>query len=98
MKRTLVHNLFTLILAGICAIVTNGQSIGSAGTVGGTVVDQNQAAIPNATVTLANPVSGYKRTTVTDSIGAFRFSDVPPNTYQLTVSASGFSDAQQSVT
>jgi carboxypeptidase family protein len=98
MKKIIAYHLATLILAGIWAICTNAQSLGNAGTVGGTVVDQNQAAIPNATVTLTNPVSGYNRTIVTDSAGAFRFNDVPPNNYQLTVSASGFGDAQQSVT
>jgi carboxypeptidase family protein len=98
MKKTLVRHACILILAGIWAIGGNAQSLGNAGTVGGTVVDPNQAAVPGATVTLSNPVSGYMRTITTDSAGAFRFNDVPPNNYQLAVSASGFSGTQQSVT
>lgn len=85
------------VFAGLWGIVGNAQSLGNAGTVGGTVVDQNQAAIPNATVTLTNSVTGYNRTATTDSTGAFRFNDVPPNNYQLTVSATGFAMSQQSV-
>ncbi|MBO0719421.1 MAG: TonB-dependent receptor [Blastocatellia bacterium] len=102
MKKIIAYHLSTLILVGIWvgiwALRADAQSLGNAGTVGGTVVDQNKAAIPNATVTLANPVSGYNRAVVTDSAGAFRFNNVPPNNYQLTVSATGFGPAQQSVT
>ena len=98
MKIISVSYLFALILVGTWALAGNAQSLGNAGTVGGTVVDQNQAVIPGATVTLTNPVSGYKRTAVTDSTGSFRFNDVPPNNYQLAVLAPGFSGAQQNVT
>ena len=70
----------------------NAQAL-SAGSVTGAVVDPNGAVVPNASVTLANPITGYKRTTSTDTEGSFRFSDVPPNNYQLAVSATGFSAA-----
>ncbi len=73
------------------------QALGSAGTVGGVVVDPNGAVIPNASVTIANAVTGYKRTVNTESDGSFRFNDVPPNTYQLTVSATGFASATQTL-
>jgi len=46
----------------------------SAGTVGGVVVDPNNAIIPNATLTLSNPVTGYKRTAATGTDGSFQFS------------------------
>src|SRR5947209_3708061 len=69
----------------------------SSGTVEGTVLDPNNAAVPNANVTIANPVTGYKRTVTSDASGAFRFDNVPPNSYQLSVSASGFNVATQSL-
>src|SRR5438445_1339207 len=70
----------------------------SAGTVTGTVVDPNGAVVPNATVIIANPITGYKRTANTESDGSFHFNDVPPNNYQVTVSATGFSAETQSLT
>src|SRR5882762_7632961 len=70
----------------------------NAGTVTGVVTDPNSAVVPNATVTIANAVTGYMRTATTDAEGAFRFSDVPPNNYQLKASAPGFSSEQQSLT
>jgi Carboxypeptidase regulatory-like domain len=76
---------------------TWAQSLGSAGTVTGTVTDPNNAVVPNATVKLENPVTGYTRTVNTGQDGAFRFNDVPPQNYQLTVAANGFGTTQQVV-
>src|SRR5437588_516710 len=53
------------------------------------------AVVPNATVTISNPVTGYTRTVNTDADGTFKFNDVPPNNYHLGISATGFSAAQQ---
>jgi Carboxypeptidase regulatory-like domain len=69
----------------------------TAGTVSGTVVDPDNANIPNASLTLANPVTGYKRTATTAADGSFQFRDVPPNNYQLTITADGFATATQTV-
>src|SRR5438270_1150643 len=79
------------------APISNAQAL-TAGTVSGSVVDPNGATVPNATVTIANSIAGYKRTVTTDAEGNFRFTDVPPNNYQLTVSALGFSAANQTLT
>ena len=65
------------------------------GTVEGAVIDPNKAVIVGATVTLENIRTGYKNTVQTDEKGAFRFTDIPPNPYALTVSASGFAAAKQ---
>src|SRR5437588_13062623 len=78
------------------APISNAQAL-TAGTVSGSVVDPNGATVPNATVTIANSITGYKRTATTDADGNFRFTDVPPNNYQLTVSATGFSSANQTL-
>jgi hypothetical protein len=87
--------LLSLLLVSTSPI--SAQSVGTAGTIQGVVVDPTGAVIPGATVTIENPVTGYKRTANTDESGAFRFDNIPPNNYQLNVSASGFNLAQQSV-
>src|SRR5213082_614308 len=84
--------------AGLLTSATLAQSLGSAGTVTGVVTDPNGAVVPNATVTIANAVTGYTRTVNTDADGTFRFNDVPPNNYQIKASAPGFSSEQQSLT
>src|SRR5205085_11352222 len=73
------------------------QSLGSAGTVTGVVTDPNNAVLPNATVKIENPVTGYTRTTTTGEDGSFRFNDVPQQNYQITVTVNGFAPEQQAV-
>ena len=73
-----------------------GQAL-SAGTVAGVVLDPNNAAVPNATIKIANSVTGYTRTVTSNADGTFRFDNVPPNNYQLSVAASGFQDATQNL-
>ena len=73
------------------------QSLGNAGTIEGTVVDQSGALVPKATVTLTNAITGYKQTIASGDDGAFRLTNIPPNTYHLEVKASGFSTFKQEV-
>jgi len=65
--------------------------------ISGTVVDQTGAVIPKATVEVHNPVSGYDRSTTTDTSGNFSFANVPFNSYHLTVALSGFATYAQDV-
>ena len=90
---------FTLLACLLLSLPASGlaQSLGSAGTVSGVVADPTGAVIEGATVVIQNSVTGYRRTVTTDASGAFRFSDVPQNNYQLTVSANGFNTASQSL-
>ena len=87
----------------VCFLITaafislSAQSLGSAGTVTGVVIDPTNAAVPNANVTIENTITGYKRTSTTDSDGTFRFIDVPPNSYELTISANGFNTINQAL-
>ena len=74
-----------------------GQSLGNAGTVTGNVVDPSGAAVPSATVTIRNPVSGYSQSVSTGSEGSFRLSNIPPNPYHMEVTAAGFAVFAQDV-
>src|SRR5438067_197860 len=75
----------------------NAQAL-TAGSITGSVVDPNGAVVPNATVTLSNAITGFKRTATADAEGTFRFDNVPPNNYQLVVSAVGFALSTQTLT
>jgi hypothetical protein len=85
-------------LLGALSLTGLAQSLGSAGTVTGTVTDPTGAVVTTATVILQNSVTGFRRSTNTDATGAFRFGDVPPNNYQLSVSANGFNTVSQNLT
>jgi hypothetical protein len=61
----------------------------------GTVTDPKGAVLQGATVTLNNPATGYSRTTKTGNDGVYQFLEVPPATYTLTITASGFTTLKQ---
>ncbi len=89
-----------LLIAGLCLIVgfsvqTQGQSIIS-GDITGTVTDPSGATIPDATVTLMNVSTNASQKTTTNAEGSYRFAFVPPGTYQINVSASGFQSQARS--
>lgn len=89
--------LLLITILSILSCSALGQALGTAGTVTGIVTDPDNAVVPNATVTIENAVTGYKRTANTERDGSFKFNGVPPNTYSLITSAAGFSPAKQSL-
>jgi len=56
----------------------------------GSVVDPANAAVVGAPVTLISAETGEARTGTTDSLGTFRFQNLRPGTYNVTVKAPGF--------
>ena len=57
----------------------------------GEVTDKSGAAIPGVAVTLRNPGTGFKLTEYTNSIGFYRFSQIPPGQgYEATFTVKGF--------
>lgn len=63
---------------------------GTKGSIGGTVKDQNQAVIPNATVKVDGQNVGFSRTYTTDAEGNFNALQIPVGNYKVTVSAGNF--------
>ena len=81
------------ILASIlgCVPIT-GQS--GVGTITGQVVDAQNAAISGAEVKLSDTTTNSVRTALTNDAGRYTFSSVPPGTYELTITKSGFAASQ----
>ena len=90
---------FALLLAFLVtlSLTTAAFAQGEEGTVSGTITDTTGAVIPGATVTIANPVSGYTHTTTADASGQFRFFNLPLHTYELSVKMQGFQSASRTV-
>jgi len=65
------------------------------GAVGGAVTDQNNAAVPNAAITLRSLDTNKVETATTDGSGRFRFTNLQPGAYSITVSATGFAEFKQ---
>ena len=67
------------------------------GTVQGVVKDPGGALVPNAQITVTQPVTGYHQTTQTDAQGAFKLVNIPFNTYKVRAEATGFQAAEESI-
>ena len=77
-----------LVIAGLCWSQTNF------GRISGSVADSSGASIPNCTVTVTNPDTGWKLQTETDSAGLFVFPSLPAGAYNLRVEHPGFRSAE----
>src|SRR5262245_18245117 len=95
-KRTQDMRWKHLWLAALLAVATS--SFASAQTTGqiiGTIADLQGAVLPGVTVTATSPQLQGERTAVTDSTGTFRIPTLPPGTYKVKVTLSGFQDLTQ---
>lgn len=89
-KRNLMRFLAS---AAFCLFVIIGQTFAQStvtGGVRGKVTDPQGAIVPNATVTATNVDTNKVETGETDSDGGFRFSNLQPGTYTISINASGF--------
>jgi hypothetical protein len=70
---------------------------GRSGSIAGVVKDPSGATIKNATVEISDVVSGFTRSTNTGGDGSFSFTNVPFNSYHMTVTVNGFANYAQDV-
>ena len=77
----------------LCCVGMYGQTVSS--SLEGFVVDPADAGVPNAPVTLTNTYKKATRSATTDNTGTYRFLQVDPGTYNLTVKANGFKTLTQ---
>jgi len=62
----------------------------------GVVQDPADAVVPNASITLTETDTGTVRTAVTDGSGVFRFLNLLPGTYSISIHVAGFKGLNQS--
>src|SRR5262249_36049276 len=67
------------------------------GSVQGVVKDPTGALVPNAKITVTQPVTGYRQTTQTDAQGSFKLVNLPFNTYKVRAEAPGFQPDEESI-
>ena len=69
------------------------------GSIEGTVSDPNGAVVPNATVTARSTgaTAGFNQTVTSNNSGFFIFPQVPPGTYSITATGSGFKTSKRDI-
>ena len=84
------------LVANMAAPVALGQT-NTTGDVAGIVADSSGAIVPGATLRLTSLATGATRSTTSNSVGDYRFSQLPPGRYTLETSAVGFEKAKQTL-
>ena len=84
--------LGTIFLAGLCCLTVVAQS-GPSGSLTGTVVDQNRAPVPGASVTATNTSTGEQRNAVTNEDGIYTLPALATGSYKLSFQRQGFKTA-----
>ena len=83
-----------LLLAALCLCIFStlafGQGGGGNGSVTGRVTDPSGANVPESKVDLIDKATNIPTSTQTDAAGLYLFQSVPPGTYDLVVTRSGF--------
>lgn len=79
--------VFTFWLSLIFASGVSAQSQALNGQIEGTVLDQNNAGVPRAVVTVTNVEAGATRTVTTTESGVYHFPLLPLGSYRITVEA-----------
>jgi Carboxypeptidase regulatory-like domain len=85
----------SLLAAVIVLLTTLSWTQTSTTSLRGTVTDTSGAIVSAAKVTLSNPARAIERTTTSGPAGEYEFLQVPPGTYQLSVSKAGFRTSEQ---
>jgi hypothetical protein len=80
-------------ILGACCAVASAQT--ASGTILGTVRDSQEAAIPEALVTIVNVASNTTRTFITDQTGQYAVPYLLPGRYAVSVEARGFRKANR---
>lgn len=87
--RARMNVVAALVLAVGTAVSAWAQ--GTTGTITGRVLDGSGGLLPGATVAISSPAMiGGPREAVTDGLGTYRFTAVPPGSYRVVFSLPGF--------
>jgi outer membrane receptor protein involved in Fe transport len=87
MRRNLIVVLGVLLMAGLSSTAFAQRTTG---TILGVVTDDTGAVLPGATVTLRGENIVGVQTTTSNERGLYRFAALPPGSYEVSVSMSGF--------
>jgi hypothetical protein len=93
MKTPILRSLLAVLaLFFALAIVANAQ-VATSGRLSGVVTDPSGAVIPGATLTISQASTGFSQIVTSSATGVYTFPALQPGTYQLKVTAKGFTTA-----
>lgn len=90
-----MHFRIPLFLGLMLLLLTSAWAQTTSGSIAGTIVDSQQAAVAGATVTVSDEARAFSQTVTTDSAGRFVFPTLSPATYKLSIEAKGFKKSER---
>jgi hypothetical protein len=97
------RNFKSLLLLGALIVATgilmftmtpSAMAQSNTGTLTGQIVDQQGAVIAGAAIRIVDPATSSARDTVSNDVGRYTVTGVPPGTYDITVTKEGFTAAK----
>jgi hypothetical protein len=79
---------------GVLALASLVHAQAASATVGGTVLDESSAVVPDAQITVVNLDTELRRATTTDARGGFAIPLLSPGRYRVTAERDGFRPAE----
>ena len=92
MRRICACSLAALL--AVLALSSFGHAQAASATLGGTVLDESSAVVPDAKITVANLDTGLRRETTTDRQGGFTVPLLSPGRYRVLAEHDGFRPAE----
>ena len=95
-SNSVVANLVTIAVLAVSFLIpamVHAQAAGA--TLSGMVTDPSSAAVPNSNVSIKNTETGISRDVTTNEAGFYNAPNLSPGTYEVSVSAPGFSKLVQ---
>jgi Carboxypeptidase regulatory-like domain len=84
-----------ILLCLIVAPVLSAQATRQTGVIRGLIKDDTGAPIPGVTITAESPALMGSATSITDTAGLYRLINLPPGTYTVSASLTGFKTVKQ---
>ena len=98
LSRRVIYGSLRMVAAILffaCLSVISAAQVSITGKITGTITDPSGAAVPNASVTVSGPALMAARSTHTQPDGTYLFDLLPPGTYSVTTTATGFRKVEQ---
>jgi len=75
-----------------CLVLVSLPAFGqvTTGSISGFVIDPSSRPVPQSTISVSDASRSLRRSALTDASGFYRFEDLPPSTYTLSLTANGF--------
>ena len=94
--RPFLTRLMLAAMLALGSLVSTANAQALYGSIVGNVTDPQGAVLPGVTVTITNTGTSLKLDTTTDETGSYVFRNLPPGTYDMTLSVKGFKEMRQS--